>query len=246
MPHSKNYILARMSSVDLEDLGRKLRVVDLDRDQVLADTRQRVPSVYFPHSGILSSVVQLEDGQTIETGMIGRDGEFGASHALDNKISLNKVMVQVPGQASVVDAEHVKAVTQSSPELLALLVRYERFFLAQVQHTTACNALHSIEQRVCKWLVRMHDLTGDDLPLTQEFLAEMMGVKRTSVSTIAAQLQKEGLIFYRRGHVRIVNMDLVKRRSCECYQAVRDLYDDQFGEGAASESSSGARPPRHI
>jgi CRP-like cAMP-binding protein len=242
MAHSKNHILARVNPVDLENLGRKLGVIDLKHGQVLAETRQRVPHVYFPHGGILSSVVELKDGWTIETGMIGKDGVFGAAQALDNKVSLSKVMVQVPGQASVVDAEHLKTVTQSSPELLALLLRYERFFLAQVQQTTACNALHTIEQRMCKWLVRMHDLAGDELPLTQEFLAQMMGVMRSSVSGVAKQLQKEGLISYRRGHVRIVDIELVKRRSCECYQAVRELYDDQFGEGASQQPGSGHSP----
>lgn len=229
MPHNKNHLLARANPVDLEDLGRKLKVVDLKHGHVLADFGQQVADVYFPHVGIISSVVELQDGWTIETGMIGRDGVFGAAQALDNKVSLNKVMVQVPGRASVVDAEHLRAVTHSSPELLTLLLRYERFFLAQVQQTTACNALHTIEQRMCKWLVRMHDLTGDELPLTQEFMAQMMGVRRSSVSTVAAQLQKEGLISYRRGIVRIIDINLVQRRSCECYKAVRELYDSQFG-----------------
>jgi hypothetical protein len=110
MSHSKNQILARASRVDLEDLGRNMRVVDLKHGQVVADTRQRVPYVYFPHGGILSAIVELESGWAIETGMIGKDGVFGAAQAIDGKLSLNKVMVQVPDQASVVDAEHLKAV----------------------------------------------------------------------------------------------------------------------------------------
>jgi CRP-like cAMP-binding protein len=228
-----------MSRVDLEDLGRNLRVVDLEHGRVLAESRQRVERVYFPHAGILSAVVELEDGWTIETGMIGKDGVFGAGLALDDKLSLNKVMVQVPGQASVVDAEHLKAVAQSSPELLKLLVKYETFFLAQVQQTTACNALHTVEQRMCKWLVRMHDLTGDELPLTQEFMAQMMGVGRTSVSGVAAQLQKEGLVSYRRGQVRILNISLVERRSCECYRSVREHYAEEFGPGPPPQSVNG-------
>ena len=96
MPHLKNHLLARASPVDLEDLGRKLKVVDLKHGHVLADFGQRVSNVYFPHSGIISSVVVMQDGRTIETGMIGSDGVFGAAQALDNKVLLNKVMVQVP------------------------------------------------------------------------------------------------------------------------------------------------------
>jgi CRP-like cAMP-binding protein len=241
MPHSKNNLLARASAVDLEDLGRKIKVVDLKHGQVLADTRQRVPHVYFPHSGILSAVVELESGWTIETGMVGKDGVFGAIQALDGKLSLNKVMVQVPGQASVVDAEHLKAVCLSSPEFLALLVNYENFFLGQVQQTTACNALHTVEQRMCKWLVRMYDLVGTDLPITQEFMAQMMGVQRTSVNGVATQLQSEGLISYRRGHVTIVNIDLVQRRACECQTTVREQYAHLFGNPEESSTKkSGA------
>jgi CRP-like cAMP-binding protein len=139
----------------------------------------------------------------------------------------------------VVDAEHLRAVAQSSPDLLTLLVKYDTFFLAQVQQTTACNALHTVEQRMCKWLVRMHDLTGDELPLTQEFMAQMMGVRRTSVTGVAIQLQKEGMISYRRGHVRILNIDLVEKRSCECHNTVRELYFEEFGQGSPPQSVNG-------
>jgi len=229
MPHSKNGILARASPVDLEDLRPHLRQVELEHGRVIAESRQRVDQVYFPHAGILSCVVELEDGAAIESGMIGNDGAFGAAQALDDRLSLHKVVVQVPGRATVVDAKHLKAVTQSSPELLALLIKYDQFFLGQVQQTTACNALHSVEQRMCKWLVRMYDLVGTELPLTQEFLAQMMGVRRTSVTAVASQLQKEGLIFYRRGKIKILSMELVEQRACECHKAVRDLYVEMFG-----------------
>ena len=229
MPHSSNAILSRVSPVDLEDLRPRLRLVELPHGEVLSRSRERINQVYFPHGGILSSVVELEDGSAVESGMIGKDGVFGAAAALDNRLSLHMVMVQVPGYASVVDADHLKAVAQSSSEFLGLLMKYEQFFLAQVQQTTACNALHTIEQRMCKWLVRMHDLVGDELPLTQEFMAQMMGVRRTSVSAAAAQMQKQGLISYHRGKVRILSIDLVQRRACECQQTVRDHYAELFG-----------------
>lgn len=223
MAHSDNYILNRVSAVDLEDLRPYMRVADLPHGTTIARSRQRVPHVYFPHAGILSCVVEMENGWSIESGMIGNDGVFGASLALDSKVSLHKVMVQVPGQATIVDAQHIQAVAQSSPDFLALLMKYEQFVLGQVQQTTACNALHNVEQRMCKWLVRMHDLVGHDLPLTQEFLAQMMGVRRSSVTDKAIGLQKEGLISYNRGRIKILSMDLVQKRSCECAETVRDL-----------------------
>src|ERR1700716_2327077 len=165
VPHSTNNILNQISPVDLEDLRPRLRITELQHGRVIAESRQRVRQVYFPHSGILSCVVDLDDGSSIETGMIGNDGEFGAGQALDSKVSLHKVMVQVPGWASVVEADHLREVAQSSPELLRLLMKYEQFVFGQVQQTTACNALHSVEQRMCKWLVRMYDLAGSELPL---------------------------------------------------------------------------------
>src|SRR5829696_8731685 len=118
MPHSNNLILSRISRVDLEALRRHLYVAELKFGEILAESRGVVNKVYFPHGGIISSIVKLTDGSAIETGMIGKDGLFGAAQALDDKLSLNKVMVQVPGQASVVDAEHLRAVAQSSHELL--------------------------------------------------------------------------------------------------------------------------------
>jgi CRP-like cAMP-binding protein len=184
----------------------------------------------------------LESGQAIESGMIGKDGVFGASLALDAKVSLHKVIVQVPGSATVVAAQHIKAVAASSPDFLALLMKYEQFVLGQVQQTTACNALHNVEQRMCKWLVRMHDLAGDELPLTQEFLAQMMGVRRTSVTENAICLQKEGLISYRRGTINILNMEGVRKRSCECAETVRNLYVEMFGTERSGVEAIRANP----
>jgi CRP-like cAMP-binding protein len=233
MPHAHNNILARINPVDLQDMRSRLQIVELRHGQVLADSHRRVQQVVFPHAGILSCIVEMEDGSAIESGMIGNDGVFGATQALDDKVSLHKVIVQVPGVATVVDADHLKDVTQSSPDLLALLMKYEQFFVGQIQQTTACNALHSVEQRMCKWLVRMYDLVGTELPLTQEFLGQMMGVRRTSVTAVAIQMQNEGLISYRRGKVTILNMDRILARACECPRSVRNQYVRIFGKAPA-------------
>ena len=162
--------------------------------------------------------------------MIGNDGVLGAGPALNNRLSLHKVIVQIPGYAAAVDADHLRAVAQSSTELLAILTKYEQFFTAQAQQVTACNALHNVEQRMCKWLARMYDLAGSYLPLTQEFMAQMMGVRRTSVTVVAKQIQKEGLISYHRGKVNIFSIDLIEQRACECHSAVRARYRMLFGE----------------
>jgi CRP-like cAMP-binding protein len=229
MPHSQNRILARIGLVDRRDLEPHLQLVELGHGQILADSRERIDKVYFPHEGILSCVVELATGWGIETGMIGNDGVFGAAQAMDHQLSLNKVIVQVPGRATVVNANIVKDVADSSSDFRGLLVKYEQFFLAQVQQTSACNALHTVEQRMCKWLVRMYDLVGTDLPLTQEFLAQMMGVRRTSVTGVAVQMQNEGLISYSRGKLHILNIELIQKRGCECPETVREHYVEMFG-----------------
>src|SRR5690349_23621997 len=144
MPHLKNEILSRVSSRDLQLLRPHLRLVELEHGRVIADNRERVHTVFFPHGGILSCVVELKDGSSIETGMIGNDGVFGAMQAIDDRLSLNKVMVQIPDKASVVDASHVRNVAISSPAFRSLIVKYEQFLLGQMQQTTACNALHNI------------------------------------------------------------------------------------------------------
>ena len=233
MPHhSNNRILSTVSAEDMAELQPHLRLVELEHGRVLAESRQRVHKVYFPHGGILSSVVELKTGWGIEVGMIGKDGVFGAAQAMDDRMSLNKIVVQVPGWASVIDAEVVKELAGSSPEFRGLLVKYDQFLSAQVQQTAACNALHTVEQRMCTWLVRMHDLVGTDLPLTQEFLAQMMGVRRTSVTAVAVQMQSEGLITYRRGHIRIVNMELIQKRGCECHESVRENAAEMLADAA--------------
>jgi CRP-like cAMP-binding protein len=229
MPYLKNALLAQLNIRSAERIQRHLRIADLHYGQVLAETHDRVQQVYFPHSGIVSCVVALQDGSSIETGMIGWDGEYGAGQALDDKLSLNRVMIQAAGTASVIDSDRLREVADAVPAFRKLLVGYEQFFLAQVQQTAACNASHDIEARTCRWLLRMYDLAGPDLPLTQEFLAQMMGVMRTSVSGIAAELQRAGLISYSRGRLHIRNIDLVLERACECHDAVKSHYDMIFG-----------------
>src|SRR5215212_797321 len=185
MAGHNNFLLNRIDPSVAARLQPHLALVHLRHAQVLADTHQRVPKVYFPHDGIISNVVQLSNGGAIETAMIGRDGAFGAGQALDGKISLNRVIIQVPGTASAIESGRLCELAVALPPLRALLMKYEQFFSAQVQQAVACNAVHDVQNRTCKWLLRMHDFVGADLPLTQEFLAEMMGVRRTSVTAVA-------------------------------------------------------------
>jgi CRP-like cAMP-binding protein len=218
-----------LAPADLAQFASDLKVVDMTQGEVLAEAHEPIRQVYFPHSGIVSFVVEMSDGHMIETGMVGRDGVMGAIQVLDGKISPNKVLIQAPGVASVIDAEKMRSVTAENAGIRAVLAKHEQFFIAQIQQSVGCNASHTVEPRVCRWLARMYDLVGEEFPLTQEFMAQMIGVRRTSVSLVATQLQEAGLITYRRGHVRIVDVEKLRAAACECYGAVNQHYEKVFG-----------------
>jgi CRP-like cAMP-binding protein len=224
MLHRKNFLLNQIEPELLIRIIPRFTVVELHRSDVLAETHQRIERVYFPHSGIISCVVELVGGDAIQTGMIGNDGEFGAGQALDDRVSLNRVIVQVAGVASVISSDRIVKVADEFPAFRRLLIKYEEFFLSQVQQTAACNAVHNVQARICKWLLRMHELVDADLPLTQEFMAQMMGVRRTSVTQVAGELQKAGMISYSRGRVRIVDLEQIRQCACECDESVRSHY----------------------
>ncbi len=238
MPHRKNFLLNRLDPALLDRLSADLSIIELSHGDVLAETHGRVEKLYFPHSGIISCVVETIGGGAIETGMIGKDGAFGASQALDDKVSLNHVVMQVPGEASVISSGHARALADELPAFRGLLVKYEQFFLSQVQQTAACNALHNVQARTCKWLLRMQELAGDELPLTQEFLAQMIGVRRTSVTEVATELQKDGMISYTRGRIHIRDADLIRQRACECDDDVRSHYRRIFQSNEADVPGS--------
>lgn len=233
MPHRKNFLLNRVSVDVLDRISPGLIVVPLAQGEVLAETHARIEKVYFPHTGVISCVVETIGGGAIETGMIGNDGVFGASQALDDKVSLNHVVMQVPGDVSIISSDLLREAADAIPTFRGLLVKYDQFFLAQVQQTAACNALHTVQARTCKWLLRMHDLAGPDLPLTQEFLAQMMGVRRTSVTEVAGDLQKAGMITYSRGRIRLLDLDMINQRACECESDVRSHYRRIFHSNEA-------------
>ena len=243
MSHQKNFLLDRLGPELLHRIQPHLSVVELRHADVLVRTHQRVEKVYFPHSGIISCVVELKDGDAIETGMIGRDGAFGAGQALDDKVSLNHVVMQVDGPASVISSDRICDIAEELPAFRRLLVGYEQFLLSQVQQTAACNAVHNVQARTCKWLLRMHDLIGDDLPLTQEFFAQMMGVRRTTVTEVASELQKAGMITYQRGRIHIIELEQIRARACECDEDVRSHYRRIFASNGGGAPALGSSLP---
>jgi CRP-like cAMP-binding protein len=229
MAQSDNFILASLPATSFAELKPLIRPVSLRRGDVLAETGTPVEYVYFPYSGIISLVVEMSEGDMIETAMTGRDGVWGAIAALDGELSVNKVIVQLEGAAAVMTAADLRAIAKKNDAFRSLLIRHEQFILAQAQQSAACNATHLVEPRMCRWLLRMRDAAGqDDLNITQEFLGQMMGVRRSSVSLIAATLQKAGFIKYTRGHVRILDADGLAKAACECYETVNAHYKRLF------------------
>ena len=222
---SPNNILASLSAEISSALRPHLSLVEFKHGAVLAETGAAIRNVYFPHNGIISLVVELAVGDMIETAMIGKDGVVNASCALDGKVSLNKAIVQLAGAGSVISADALKKVADESPALRALLIRHEQVLFAQAQQSAACNASHLVEARLSRWLLRTRDLAdSEDLTITQEFLAQMLGVRRSSLSVVANTLQKAGFIRYRRGHVRILDRAGLEEAACECYGVVNAHY----------------------
>ena len=228
--HSPNGLLASLPPADFVTLKPHLETVELKHEAVLFGTGDPVDRVYLPHSGVISLVVNLPSGEMIETGMIGRDSLVGGSSALDGKISLNTAIVQIPGEASVLPLDRMRAFADSSSAFRTTLIRHEQVILIQAQQAAACNATHKVENRLARWLLRCRDLVGgDNLDLTQEFVSQMLGVQRTSVTIVAQTLQTAGLIRYKRGRVHIVDVDGLRDTACDCYHAVKSRSDRLLG-----------------
>jgi len=225
LPRSPNHLLAALPAADFELLRPHLETVELVQEAVLVGAGNRVKQVLFPHSGVISLVVSLAGGGTVEVASVGNDSIFGGSAALDGNISLTDAIVQLPGTASSLDVSVLRTVASHSIAFRTTLIRHEQALFAQAQQSAACNAMHSAESRLARWLLRMHDLAGEDrLHLTQDFLAQMIGVQRNSVSTVAHALQEAGIIKYSRGNIEITNLEALKEASCECYEAVQAQY----------------------
>jgi CRP-like cAMP-binding protein len=229
MSAKDNQLLAMLAADDFAALNKHLRTIELHAGESLARPGDEIRTVYFPQSGIVSYLVEVADGDMVQTCMIGRDGVVGAPQALDQKVSLNKIIVQLPGTASVIDRDPLYLAILSGNGIGKLIATHTQFFTAEIQQTAACNALHPVTARMCRWMLRMMDLVGTDVPLTQDYLAAMIGVRRSSVSEVAIGLQSKGVITYARGHIHIVNTARLMESSCECHEAVKQNYERLFG-----------------
>ncbi|HEY0331702.1 MAG TPA: Crp/Fnr family transcriptional regulator [Rhodopseudomonas sp.] len=217
---SPNQFLAALPAEDFALLQPDLRPFRLVQDEVLFEAGDTLRAVYFPHSGIISKVVHLADGTTVEVALIGRDGVSGAAAVLNGGVSSTTATVQFPGAASLIDARRFIAAAGRSEALRQAVMKLQWIDFVQAEQLAACNASHDITARVCRRLLRLRDLAlSNTLPVTQDLLARMLGVRRNSVSLVAGALQHAGIIRYSRGQVEITKVDGLTELACECYAA---------------------------
>jgi CRP-like cAMP-binding protein len=189
---------------------------------ILTEANEEVDQVYFPISGMISLVIVMKDGKAIETGTIGRDSVFGAAAGFGLYKSRVRAVVQVKIAALRLSASQFRKAVTASKALANLCINDGEMLLAQARVTAACNALHTVEARFARWLLQTSAITESDIiTLTQEFLSEMLGVRRTSVTNVASKLQAAGTISYSRGIIRIIDRHALEEASCECFEILQ-------------------------
>jgi CRP-like cAMP-binding protein len=222
----KNRVLASLPASDITRLAPYLSPVMFKRNQTLHDPGQSVDTVYFLEEGICSIVVSMENGSTVEVGIIGRDGFVGLPAVLGTNHSPNRSFIQIPGSGFSIKAKTLQEQSSDGAgDLRLYLQRSVQALLVQTAQTAACNRVHELGERMARWLLMCHDrLQTDHLPITHEFLAMMLGTRRSSVTVAAGMLHNAALIEYSRGHVTIRNRENLESAACECYQTIRDEY----------------------
>jgi CRP-like cAMP-binding protein len=224
--HRANRLLAALEPEDFASLEPHLEIVNLEKGQVLYETGDTIRYTYFPHNTVVSLVNVLEDGGSVEVAVFGREALFGLISALYTRESFGRYIVHLPGTASRIEIDRVQEVVNERPRIRLLLHRFTEALLAQTFQTVACNAVHAVEARCCRWILSTQDRVDQDtLPLTHEFLAEMLGVQRPSVSVVLRTLQTAGLIKQGRGVIAVVDRAGLEEAACECYGKIRRSFE---------------------
>lgn len=224
-----NRLLARISDDEWNAIRPHTTRVALDLSESLIAPRERIRNVYFPINCLASLVTVLEDGSSIEAGTVGREGMVGVPVVLDADTTPMQTLIQIPGEAIRVSAAVLKGVFARGGSLQKIVSRYIHALFVIASQSAACNRKHQVEERFARWLLMSSDGVGsDELAITHEFLAAMLGVRRSGVTEAAAKLQERGLIQYKRGGVRIIDRRRLQGVACECYENVRQEFDRLF------------------
>jgi CRP-like cAMP-binding protein len=214
-----------------EKLSPHLMLVTLERGRRIHEPNEPITEVYFPLDCALSITITMLNGNTAETGIIGRRDLLGVNAFMGGRETTQTTyIVQVAGRAMRLDARVLLDEFDRNKEMRDVMLRYTQAFIAQISQTTGCNSLHRIEQRLARWLLETHDrVESNHLKLTQEFLSQMLGVRRAGVTQIAQKLQESGLIRYQRGNVEILDLPGLEASACECFRTVKNEYDRLLG-----------------
>ena len=224
---AKNQLLAELfASFEARNiLLPHLKVVSLERNQVLFEQGDAIESVYFPIDSVVSSLAIMEDGTTLETSMVGREGVVGISSILGSGVSRQWHWVSISGNAIQLDAKHLDRVFVHSEDSLKSLLRFYRSLITQVSQRCVCNTRHTVLERLCCWLLMIHDRAGGgNLRLTQEMIASRLGARRAGITVAAGVLQAMHAIEYRRGQLHITDREVLERAVCECYSIMQNEF----------------------
>jgi CRP-like cAMP-binding protein len=193
---------------------------------MLEEAGRPTDAVYFPQTGMISLIVQMPEDRAIEVGTIGSEGAVGITAGLGSHISFITAMVQVSGTSLCISASRFRAAAGQSARIRDLIVRHSEVQLGQVQQTAACNALHEVSGRLCRWLLQTSDkIASDTIPFTHEFLANMLGVRRSTVTEIASRFQDAGIIHTHRGQIQLLKRRDLEKNACACYEVIRRHVD---------------------
>ena len=236
----RNFLLSALRPDDAAALTPHLREISLSRSQVLFEPGQPVESVYFPSSACISITAVMEDGKLVETNTVGRESAAGLLDAVSGEPSATRCFTQIAGGAMMLPSTVYRNRMRESASLLRLTLLHLRASTRQVETAVACNVAHSADSRLARWLLMTEDRTGSSaFPLTQDYLAVMTGVQRTTVSQLAAALKKAKVIAYSRGHVVIVDRPALERHACECYAQMEAQFEALRSDGAEPRRATG-------
>ncbi len=229
-PQAVNRLLAALLEPEYQCLVPHLEHVSLPLGQVLHKRGESIEYVYFPHRGIVSLLSTPEEGSTIEVGLVGHEGIVGIPSVLGDNIAIATAMVQLAGCGMMMEASLLKTEFYQGGSLQSLLLRYTQALYALASQNAACNRLHQFDQRLARWLLLVCDFVGsNELPLTQEFISKMLGVRRSGVTEAANRFQQVGLIGYNRGRITILNRQKLEAASCSCYGIITGEYARLLG-----------------
>lgn len=233
-----NSVLQALSPKEYQRLLAHSDQVNLAYGDVLCEPGKQIRHVYFPNSGVISLLTSLDEHESVEVGLVGREGMAGMGLFLGSSISPVQMLVQGSGTATRMKAAAFRNEIKRNPALQRELSHYLYVFMAQVAQTAACNRHHLLGQRLARWLLMMHDrIQSNEFHLTQAFLAHMLGVRRVGVTGAAGLLQEKKLISYRRGYITILERKGLERASCRCYRDVNNIRDRMLGEAAGHSPS---------